>query len=88
MPRIPIIIIEVPTSCLSRLRRWIFNEHSSIFIEHRIYVPAPVPASELLGASMGASAPTDNPTFLSIDFASFIIYLIYILDIQTVYPII
>ena len=65
-----------------------FNEHSSIFIEHRIYVPAPVPASELLGASMGASAPTDDPTFLSIDLASFIIRLSYILDIQIVYSII
>ena len=73
---------------MSRLRRWMFNEYSSMFIEYRIYVPAPVPASELLGASMGASALTNNPTFLSIDFASFIIRLSYILDIQTVYPII
>ena len=73
---------------MSRLRRWIFNKYSSIFIEYRIYVPAPVPASELLGANMGASAPTNNPTFLSIDLASFIIRLSYILDIQTVYSII
>ena len=68
-------------SGLSRLRRWIFNEHSSIFIEYRIYVPAPVPASELLGASMGASAPINDPTFLFIDFTSFIIRLSYILNI-------
>ena len=73
---------------MSRLRRWIFNEHSSMFIEYRIYVPAPVPASELLGASIGANAPINDPTFLSIDLASFIAYLSYILDIQTVYPII
>ena len=59
-----------------------------MFIEHRIYVPAPIPASELLGASMGASAPTNNPTFLSIDLASFIIRLSYILDIQIEYSII
>ena len=55
-----------------------------MFIEYRIYVPAPVPASELLGAS----APIDDPTFLSIDLASFIARLNYILDIQIVYPII
>ena len=66
---------------MSRLRRWIFNKHSSIFIKYRIYVPAPVPASELLGASIGASAPTNDPTFLSIDLASFIIRLNYILNI-------
>ena len=59
-----------------------------MFNEHRIYVPAPVPASELLGASMGASAPIDDPTFLSINLASFIVRLNYILDIQIVYPII
>ena len=65
-----------------------FNEHSSMFIEYRIYVPAPVPASELLGASVGASAPTNDPTFLSIDLASFIVRLNYILDIQIIYSII
>ena len=48
----------------------------------------PVAPGFTLGASMGASAPTDDPTFLSIDLASFIARLSYILDIQIVYPII